>query len=102
MGMENKIFFSACLLFFFCANYCVIVTTNFSPCCGWLRFAAQPGLLIFTLGIQTQKRESVALTIGALFFGMAYQMKSKLSHLSHPLKPPYSSFNLIGKHRKIH
>ena len=36
----------------FCANYCVIVTTNFSRCCGWLRFAAQPKLLIFTLGIQ--------------------------------------------------
>ena len=29
------------------------LTTNFSRCCGWLRFAAQPKLLIFTLGIQT-------------------------------------------------
>ena len=27
---------------FFFANYRVIVTTNFSRCCGWLRFAAQP------------------------------------------------------------
>ena len=26
---------------------------NFSRCCGWLRFATQPKLLIFTLGIQT-------------------------------------------------
>ena len=26
-----------------CGNYCVIiVTTNFSRCCDWLRFAAQP------------------------------------------------------------
>ena len=38
--------------FLFCANYCVIVTTNFSRCCGWLRFAAQPKLLFFTLGTQ--------------------------------------------------
>ena len=38
---------------FFCANYCVIVTTNFSRCCGWLRSAAQPKLLFFTLSIQT-------------------------------------------------
>ena len=36
---------------FFCANYCVIVTTNFSRYCGWLRFASQPKLLFFTLGI---------------------------------------------------
>ena len=27
--------------------------TNFSRCCGWLRFAAQPKFFIFTLGIQT-------------------------------------------------
>ena len=39
--------------FFFGANYCAIVTTNFSRCSGWLRFAAQPKLLVFTLGIQT-------------------------------------------------
>ena len=36
-----------------CANYCVIVTANFSPCCGWLQFAAQPKLLFFSLAIQT-------------------------------------------------
>ena len=35
---------------FFCANYCVIVTINFSRCCGWLRFAAQPKLLFFYSG----------------------------------------------------
>ena len=39
--------------FFFSENYSVIVTTNFSRCCGWLRFAAQPKLLFFTLRIQT-------------------------------------------------
>jgi len=33
--------------------YIYILTTNFSRCCSWLRFAAQPKLLIFTLGIQT-------------------------------------------------
>ena len=36
--------------FFFCANYCVIVTTNFSRCCGWLRFVTQPKLLFFYSG----------------------------------------------------
>ena len=36
--------------FFFCANYCVIVTTKFSRRCGWLRFAAQPKLLFFYSG----------------------------------------------------
>ena len=41
-----------CVFFCFCANYCVIVTTNLSRCCGWLRFAAQPKLLFFTLGTQ--------------------------------------------------
>ena len=46
-------FFVCLFVFFLCANYCLIVTTNFSRCCGWLRFAAQPKLLIFTLGIQT-------------------------------------------------
>ena len=38
---------------FFCVNHCVIVPTNFSRYCGWLRFAAQPKLLFFNLGIQT-------------------------------------------------
>ena len=36
--------------FFFCANYCVIVTTKFSRRSGWLRFAAQPKLLFFYSG----------------------------------------------------
>ena len=39
--------------FFFGVNHCVIVPTNFSRYCGWLRFAAQPKLLFFNLGIQT-------------------------------------------------
>ena len=38
------------VFFFFCANYCVIVTTKFSRRCGWLRFAAQPKLLFFYSG----------------------------------------------------
>ena len=33
--------------------YIYIFITNFIRCCGWLWFAAQPKLLIFTLGIQT-------------------------------------------------
>ena len=37
--------FSVCLFAFFCANHCVIVTTNFSRCCGRLRFAAHYFLL---------------------------------------------------------
>ena len=41
------------LFYFFYANYCLIVTINFSRYCDWLRFAAQPKLLFFTLGIQT-------------------------------------------------
>ena len=36
--------------YFFSANYCAIVTINFSRCCGWLRFAAQPKLLFFYSG----------------------------------------------------
>ena len=35
-------FIKSFLPIFFFANYRVIVTTNFSRCCGWLRFAAQP------------------------------------------------------------
>ena len=35
--------------FFFSANCSVIVTKNFSQCCGWLRFATQPKLLFFLL-----------------------------------------------------
>ena len=34
----------------YCANYCLIVTTNFSQCYGWLWFAAQPKLLFFYSG----------------------------------------------------
>ena len=37
----TQVFFFS-FFFFFCANYCVTVNTNFSRCCGWLRFAAQP------------------------------------------------------------
>ena len=31
----------------------IIIITNLSQCCGCLRFADQPKLLFFTLGIQT-------------------------------------------------
>ena len=37
--------FLTTFFFCFCANYCVIVTTNFSRCCGRLRFAAHYFLL---------------------------------------------------------
>ena len=37
-------------LLVFCANYCVIVTTNFNRCCCWLRFAVQPKHFFFYSG----------------------------------------------------
>ena len=35
---------------FFCANYCVVVASKFSPCCSWLGFPAHPRLLFFYSG----------------------------------------------------
>ena len=43
-------FFDFLFFLFFCANYSALVTTNFSRCCAWLRFAALPKLLFFYSG----------------------------------------------------
>ena len=37
--LSNHFYPGFYLWIFFCANYCLIVTINFSRCCGWLLFA---------------------------------------------------------------
>ncbi|PFX33306.1 hypothetical protein AWC38_SpisGene1770 [Stylophora pistillata] len=49
--LSGYFLFFACVLD--CLNHCVIVVISFNRCHGWLRFAAQPKLLIFTLDIET-------------------------------------------------
>ena len=68
--------------FLFCANYGVIVTTNFSRCCGWLLFAAQPKLLFFYSG-----HPDVCIAIIIIIIIIILLVKLQASNLAQVLKP---------------